>query len=312
MRFDIVSSLLAWQDKKSSWASAPVVNHGGTYVSLSDGVGENAKSPDGVPNPPLFHPTHSKYQFDPGQFKGIGDYPALCEMLKDACPGCTLYEQRKDTERHRYQLRCNRYPKEHKDSNTFSPQCFTKDNVPPATNKRSTSYSQAAFSRMKNHKMKSKPGVKQACDRREQPTSQTQRNKRIYSNRAKEHETRCHMNIQIFMDKRDGSWHLHQNSDFQHTNHIPDERQASTLNKSDLSPENLQALNILFQNGVNPSIIAQIMTDLVHMNSEEKRGAFLASTIYNIANSEQETMNKIAGIEPNWSSAKKLLATLKS
>ena len=104
MRFDIVSSLLAWQDEKSSWASAPVVNHAGTYVSLSDGVGENAKSPDGVPNPPLFHPTHSKYQFDPGQFKGIGDYPALCQMLKDACPGCTLYEQRKDTERHRYQL----------------------------------------------------------------------------------------------------------------------------------------------------------------------------------------------------------------
>ena len=149
MRFDIVSSLLAWQDEKSSWASAPVVNHGGTYVSLSDGVGENAKSPDGVPNPPLFHPTHSKYQFDPGQFKGIGDYPALCQMLKDACPGCTLYEQRKDTEKHRYQLRCNRYPKEHKDNNTFSPQCFTKDNVPPVTNKRSTSYSQAAFSRRK-------------------------------------------------------------------------------------------------------------------------------------------------------------------
>ena len=233
-------------------------------------------------------------------------------MLKNACPGCTLYEQRSDTKRHRYQLRCNRYCIEHKGSNTFSPQCFTKDNVPPVTNKRSTSYSQAAFSRMKNNKMKSKPRAKLACDRREQPTSQTQRNKRIYSNRAKDSETRCHMNIQIFMDKRDGSWHLHQKSDFQHTNHIPDERQASTLNKSDLSPENLQALNILFQNGVNPSVIAQIMTDLVHMNSKEKRGAFLASTIYNIANSEQETMNKIAGIDSNWSSAKKLLTTLES
>ena len=54
------------------------------------------------------------------------------------------------------------------------------------------------------------------------------------------------------------------------------------------------------------------MTDLVHMNSKEKRGAFLASTIYNIANSEQETMNKIAGIDSNWSSAKKLLTTLES
>ena len=120
------------------------------------------------------------------------------------------------------------------------------------------------------------------------------------------------MNIQLFMDKNDGSWHLNQNSNFHHTNHIPDERQASTLNKSDLSPENIKALNILFQNGVNPSSIAQIMTDLVHMNSKEKRGAFLASTIYNIANSEKDTMNKIAGIDSNWSSAKKLLTTLAS
>ena len=82
MRFDIVSSLQAWQDEASSWASDPVVNHAGTYVSLSAAVGKNAKSPCGVPNPPLFHPTNSKYQFDPGQFTGLDGYHALCEMLK--------------------------------------------------------------------------------------------------------------------------------------------------------------------------------------------------------------------------------------
>ena len=53
------------------------------------------------------------------------------------------------------------------------------------------------------------------------------------------------------------------------------------------------------------------MTDLVHMTSD-KRGEFLTSTIYNITNSEQETMNKITGIDYNWSVTDKLLKILES
>ena len=121
MRFDIVSSFQAWHDEASSWVSDPIINHGGKKVCLADAVGPNAKSPCGVPNPPLIHPKKSKYQFDPVQFSGPNAYPALCDMLKDACPGCTLYEQMKDTKKHCYQLRCNRYPKEHKNSDTFYP-----------------------------------------------------------------------------------------------------------------------------------------------------------------------------------------------
>ena len=312
MRFDIVSSIQAWQDDASSWVSNPIINHGGTNVSLSEAVGNKATTPTGLPNPPQCYPTKSKYQFDPLQFSGPNAYPALRDMLKNACTGCTLYEQRKDTTKHIYQLRCNRYPTDHKSSVKFSdPQCFTKDNVVPMTNKRSTTHSQAAFSRMQNPKLRSKPRTKKASDRRDHETKQTQKNKRIFCNRAAEHDSRCKMNIKIFMNKWDDSWHLNTGSDFQHSYHLPDDSAASVLNKSDLTEDNINALNILFENGVNPSVIAQVMTDLVHMQSD-KRGSFLASTIYNIANSEQETMDKIAGVTSNWSSAEKLLKTLES
>ena len=310
MRFDIVDSLLDWQEKKSHWPSSPVINHDGVVVALSDAVGKQAKTPDHTPNQPYIHPKKSTYQFDPKRFSGPDAHSDLTELLKSSCPGCKLYGQKKDSAGHSYQLRCNHYPTVHQSSvKFFDEQCFTKDNCLPITNKGSSSKPQGAFSRMANAKLRSKPVAREAVDHRSSDCSQSQRNKRVQCNRAADAQTRCKMNIKYFMNPIDETWHLHTGSDLQHSYHFPEDAKASTLNKDDLSDDNLKALRIMFCNGVNPSVIAKVMTDIVHMETD-KRGEFLTSSIYNIINSEQETMDRLAGIEADWSSAQKLLKKL--
>ena len=131
-----------------------MLSHKGVSVDLSTAVGPNAVTPKGAPDQPRFHPKQSKYQFDPILFNGPDAKSDLIDLLSRSCPGCTLYLQLNGSKNHQYQLRCNHYPIEHQSSIKFSdPQCFTKDNVAPITNKRSVSYSKAAFHRMKNPKM---------------------------------------------------------------------------------------------------------------------------------------------------------------
>ena len=44
--------------------------------------------------------------------------------------------------------------------------------------------------------------------------------------------------------------------------------------------------------------------------SPASKGEFLASTIHNIGKQEDQAIQKLSGISPDWSSAKKLLAIL--
>ena len=78
------------------------------------------------------------------------------------------------------------------------------------------------------------------------------------------------MNINFFMNATTGTWHLHSGSSLYHEFHVAVEDDSSLLKKSDLSPDNRSSLNILFQSGVSPTIIAKVMTDLVQMSSEKK------------------------------------------
>ena len=57
---------------------------------------------------------------------------------------------------------------------------------------------------------------------------------------------------------------------------------------------------------VLPLCDANVMTYQLHMETD-KRGKFLTSSIYNIINSEQEAVDRLAGIEADLSSAQKLL-----
>lgn len=228
---------------------------------------------------------------------------------------------------------------QHHSSQKFSdPDRCTKDNVVPITNKRSQSHSQSEFQLIKNLKMRSKPRVHQAVDHRskkKQPV-QTNRNKRCLTNHSEDRHHRCHMNVRFFMHS-DGTWHLHRGSSFEHKFHTSEDEDTTTLNKLDLLEEHLKAMNILFKSGTSPTLIARVMNEMVHMSSEKKgavkfkfhvlyywgdkswyytsftfTGGFLTLTIHNIGNQEQAAMDKINGIDADWSAAQRLLAALKS
>lgn len=314
MYLDSIRSLTGWQDGEEHWISKPTVDHDGVSIKLCQAIGSNAVTPNGASGQPLYHPAKSVYQFDESKFKGPLAKDDLVKMLELSCPGCTLYMQKNGSttgnKKHYYQLRCNRYPTVHRNSQKFSDkERFTKDNVITESNKKSTSRVQSAFEKMGRKGGLRRPRVKQAVDRRKgKEKIQKPRNKRCSTIRAESPVKRCKMNIQFFMDEIKETWHLHSNSHLDHSFHVPEAVNATTLNKSDLNEEQLMTLNILFDSGVSPTTIAKAMTDAV--NRSGRSGEFLASTIKNIGNQERAAMNKISGISSDWSQAVKIICTI--
>ena len=54
-----------------------------------------------------------------------------------------------------------------------------------------------------------------------------------------------------------------------------DENPSTTLNKNDLTAEQLSTLNALFDSGVSPTIIAKAMTESVHSSTGKKVHSWL-------------------------------------
>ena len=132
----------------------------------------------------------------------------------------------------------------------------------------------------------------------------TNRNKRGQSVGTSKKENRCDKEIRFFYNEDYDSWNLHINSNFEHSFHIKESEESQTLNKSDLNKAQLTTLN-----GVAPSVIAKAMTDAVKL-STGKDGEFLSSKVQNIGNQERAAINKLHGINPDWSIAQKVIAEL--
>ena len=149
MHPDTVNALTNWQKKASNWKPDPLIDHDGICVPLCEVIGPKASIPNNVPCQPRWHPKNSYYQFDSKRFSGPKALHDLIDTLKTSCPGCSLYlQENKDKKCSYFQLRCNHYPIQHKSSVKFSPECFTKDGVPVATEKWVTS--NPGFKRMNN------------------------------------------------------------------------------------------------------------------------------------------------------------------
>ena len=65
----------------------------------------------------------------------------------------------------------------------------------------------------------------------------TNQNKRGQSVRASKNENRCDMKIRFFYNEDYDSWHLHTNSNFEHS--IKESEESQTLNKCELHEEQL-------------------------------------------------------------------------
>ena len=68
-------------------------------------------------------------------------------------------------------------------------------------------------------------------------------------------------------------------------------------------------LQLMYDQGVSQSTIADKMSQVV--NKDGKTGEFIVSTIRNIGDQSQKAIDEIAGINPDFSVAKKTLLNLK-
>ena len=165
-----------------------------------------------------------------------------------------------------FQLHCVHYPLQHKSSLKFSDtQKFSKDDCVTETVKMQKGKNNNAFSRMANPKVDRRQKQKQIS------SSHKSNNRRVATVRAASSATRCHMNLRVFLDEIAGPGHLHQPNNLDHKFHVPSVEDSTTLKKNDLTSEQLSTLNVLFDSGVSPTIIAKAMTESVH-SSTGKRG----------------------------------------
>lgn len=225
---ETVNNIINKQDSDSHWASVPIIKHGDKVINLADAVGNKAKTPVGAPNQPELFPGESFYQFDRTKFCGEASYDELKDMITNACEGCTMQKRVcgvKGRYKTTYQLRCDHYrcANAKEVQNNFNDGQFTKDGLKKATVKQQSSTT--AFSRMDDRKIRSKKKPKQknsdmkrkkVVDHRgNQPVKEsadksnnTKANQRRggLANLAESPETRCQMNVTIFMNNESGNF----------------------------------------------------------------------------------------------------------
>ena len=105
------------------------------------------------------------------------------------------------------------------------------------------------------------------------------------------------------MNKITGRLYLHSNSVLQHSFHSPTEPDSKSITEKDLSDAQLNYINLMYEYGVPPSTIANIMSQV--FKNDGKPGEFIASTIKNISKKTQQAMDVIAGIDADFNVAKR-------
>lgn len=94
----------------------------------------------------------------------------------------------------------------------------------------------------------------------------------------------------------------------QHDYHHELHEDATLLSKKDLKSDQLDFLELMYDNGVTSSTIANIMSTVVNKNGG--KGEFIPSTINNITKEMKEAMDAIAGISADFSIAEKTIHRL--
>ena len=307
------------------WEQEPVVLHDGTSVDLCLAIGQNSSCPPNAPNQPEMFPKKSHYQFDNKIYKGIGAGDAIEKLVKSFCPGCRLYRQRKNSTTVggvTFTFCCNHYKtldSQFEDNfavGKFSKVGVVKENVKGRSGTKKED-GNTSFSRMVNSKMKSKQKnqrSRKTLDQRgknsvyknKKPTIPV--TKRTVGVRPADVEERCLMNIKVFYCNFDECWYLLSSSHLEHRFHPEEDVDTNLLNEADLSENQFNYMRVMYDKGVSPQTIANIMSEV--LNKSGKSGEFLAKTIRNINEKCQAAMDVIAGISSDMSIAEKTMAKL--
>ena len=167
---------------------------------------------------------------------------------------------------------------------------------------------------MSNPKLKKEKGRKPSTDhrvekRRSKKTAEN-RIRRTHGSRATLKETRCKMTIKIMLFQQTREWYLSKRVDstFKHSFHPQKDEDAQKLDQDDLDTTELHYLKLMYETGVGPSSIADVMTEV--LKQKGKKGDFLAQTVNNVTTQVQTAMDLVAGIDTKWSVAQKTLKRL--
>ena len=169
---------------------------------------------------------------------------------------------------------------------------------------------------MVNSKMKSKQNNqcrRRTVDRRgkkpvyknKKPTIPSRRTGGMHAADAGE---RCLMNIEVSYCNFDECWYLLSSSHLEHRFHPEQDVDTDLLNEADLSENQFNYIRVMYEKGVSPQTIPNIMSKVVSKSG--KSGEFLAQTIRNINEKCQATMDVIAGISSDMSIAEKTMGRL--
>ena len=116
------------------------------------------------------------------------------------------------------------------------------------------------------------------------------------------------MSIRVFILAHSGIWYLHKKGNLHHTFHQPKVVESSLLSETGISSYQLNHLQLIYENGMPRSSIADIMSQVV--NKDGTPGEFIASTIKHIINKAQKAIHEIAGMSVGFSITKKTLLNL--
>jgi len=325
MDLSLTDSLKSILVSSLHWQQLPVVLHDGASVELCHAIGENACTPPNAPNQPEMYPRRSHYQFDSKVYKGIQAADDIIKLVKSFCPGCRLYSQRTNGTTKlgtTLTLCCNHYQTLSSGSignfvaGKFSKVGVVKENVKGRSGTKKED-GNTSFKRMVNSKMKSKPNNqrrrKTVDERGKKPVSKSKKppipvTRRTGGVRKADPEERCVMNIKVFFCDYDQYWYLLSSSNLAHRFHPEQDEDTDLLNEADLSENQFNYMRVMYEKGVAPQTIANIMSEV--LNKSGKSGEFLAQTIRNINEKCQAAMDVIAGISSDMTIAEKTMSRL--
>ena len=121
-------------------------------------------------------------------------------------------------------------------------------------------------------------------------------------------EHSCHMIIKVFMSEQDGRYYLNPKSKLQHSYHGKDDKDAYSMNETDLSDHHVDWIHEMYGQGLSNGTIASIMTGI--LQKEGQCGEFLTSTIKTITQKIEKEKEVLEGITADFSTAERTLKKL--
>ena len=105
------------------------------------------------------------------------------------------------------------------------------------------------------------------------------------------------------------SWYLpNKNSNLCHDFHPPIKPKLTKLNENNLSVEEIDYMRVMYDHGVGTTSMSKIMTTLAKERGH--KGSYRKQTVWNITSCLQDTMDKVASIDPKWTVTQKTLHSM--